>query len=65
MNRRLVFSGLCHVLIFWLLLTLMVPVTMGQVNVQGQWSTLPNTMPINPIHAVLLSNVKVLVIAGS
>ena len=65
MNRRLVFSGLCHVLIFLLLLTLMVPVTMGQVNVQGQWSTLPNTMPINPVHAALLSNGKVLVVAGS
>ena len=67
MSRRLVFSRLCHVLIFLLLLLLtsMVPVTMGQVNVQGQWSTLPNTMPINPIHAALLSNGKVLVVAGS
>src|SRR6266702_667756 len=32
---------------------------------QGQWSTLPYTMPINPIHAALLNTGKVLVIAGS
>jgi hypothetical protein len=38
---------------------------MGQANVQGQWTTLANTVPINPIHAALLSNGKVLVVAGS
>jgi Domain of unknown function (DUF1929)/Glyoxal oxidase N-terminus len=38
---------------------------LGQANVQGQWSTLANTMPINPVHAALLSNGKVLVVAGS
>jgi len=65
MSRRFVLSGLSHVLIFLLLLTVMVPLAMGQVNVQGRWSTLPDTMPINPIHAALLSNGKVLVIAGS
>jgi len=37
----------------------------GQANVQGQWSTLPYTMPINPIHAALLHNNKVLIVAGS
>ena len=37
----------------------------GQVNVQGQWNTLPNNVPINPIHAALLTNGKVLVVAGS
>jgi hypothetical protein len=36
-----------------------------QSNVQGQWSTLPYTMPINPIHAALLSNGQVLVVAGT
>jgi galactose oxidase-like protein len=36
-----------------------------QANVQGKWSTLPYTMPINPIHAVLLHDGTVLVIAGS
>ena len=38
---------------------------LGQANVQGQWSTLPNTVPINPIHATLLSNGNVLIVAGS
>ena len=37
----------------------------AQANVKGQWSTLPYLMPINPIHAALLSNGKVLVVAGS
>src|SRR5678815_1913300 len=37
----------------------------SQANVQGQWTTLPNLMTINPIHAVLMRNGKVLVVAGS
>jgi len=37
----------------------------GQANVQGQWSTLPNLMSINPIHAALLPNGKILIVAGS
>ena len=36
-----------------------------QANVRGQWSTLPYTMPINPVHAALLNNGQVLVVAGS
>ena len=39
--------------------------TGAQVNVQGQWQTLPNLMPINPVHAALLHNGKVLVVSGS
>ena len=31
----------------------------------GQWSTLPYTMPINPIHAALLHTGRVLIVAGS
>ena len=37
----------------------------GQANVQGQWTTLPNLMTINPVHAVLMHNGKVLIVAGS
>lgn len=37
----------------------------AQANVQGQWKTLPSLMPINPVHAALLSNGQVLVVAGS
>jgi len=32
---------------------------------QGQWRTLPYTMPINPVHVALLYNGKVLVVSGS
>ena len=38
---------------------------MGQANVTGQWSTLSYNVPINPIHAALLHNGKVLFVAGS
>src|SRR5207248_7275542 len=38
---------------------------MAQVNVQGQWSTLPYLMPINPVHVALMHNGKVLVVSGS
>ena len=38
---------------------------LGQASVQGQWQTLPNLMPINPVHATLLHNGKVLIVSGS
>ena len=47
------------------LFSLLAVSAVGQVNVQGQWSTLPNNVPINPIHAALLTNGKVLVVTGS
>ena len=31
----------------------------------GMWSTLPSTMPINPVHAALLHTGKVLIVSGS
>jgi len=37
----------------------------SQANVQGQWQTLPYTMPINPVHAALLPSGKVLIVSGS
>src|SRR5437773_9378620 len=46
-------------------LAAIVPCAMGQADIQGQWSTLSYQMPINPIHAALLYNGKVLVVAGS
>jgi Galactose oxidase-like, Early set domain/PKD domain len=41
------------------------PRTAAQSGVQGQWQTLPNPMPINPVHAALLHNGKVLIVSGS
>jgi len=37
----------------------------AQANVIGQWTTLPYTMPINPIHVGLLRTGKVVIVAGS
>jgi len=37
----------------------------AQPNVTGQWSVLPYTMPINPIHVGLMRTGKILVVAGS
>jgi hypothetical protein len=39
--------------------------TVGSPSLIGQWNTLSNTMPINPIHTALLSTGEVLIIAGS
>ena len=63
--RRRVYPCLSHALALSLLATIWAPITMAQTNVQGQWSTLPYLMPINPVHVALLSNGKVLVVAGS
>jgi hypothetical protein len=53
--------------IFLLLLVLgmSVPGVMAQANIQGQWTTLPYPMPINPVHVSLLYTGKVLVVSGS
>lgn len=37
----------------------------GQANIVGQWSTLTNLMPVNPVHVALLYTGKVLVVSGS
>src|SRR5262245_30753637 len=37
----------------------------AQAAVQGEWRTVPAMMPINPVHVALLTNGKVLVVAGS
>src|SRR6266478_9917997 len=41
------------------------PHASAQANLQGQWQTLPNLMPINPVHVALLHNGRVLVVSGS
>jgi len=45
--------------------TQFVPAARSQANVTGQWQTLSNTMPINPIHVALMRSGKVLVVSGS
>src|SRR5216684_9349282 len=65
MTSHRVSSCLSRALVFSLLFSLFASVMMGQVNVQGRWSTLQTLMPINPIHVALLRNGKLLVVAGS
>jgi hypothetical protein len=48
-----------------ILALLCVPRASAQASVQGQWQTLPTLMPINPVHAALLHNGKVLIVSGS
>src|SRR5579862_7691108 len=43
----------------------LIPQAMAQANVHGQWSTLNYSMTINPIHAALLHNGKILAVTGS
>jgi hypothetical protein len=54
----------------WMLAALTViaihaPAARGQANVQGTWQTLPNLMPINPVHTALMHNGKIIVVSGS
>ena len=37
----------------------------AQANTQGQWRTLGNQVPINPVHVALMNNGEVLIVAGS
>src|SRR5438309_6394471 len=37
----------------------------AQPNMTGQWSVLPYTMPINPIHVGLMRTGKILIVSGS
>jgi Domain of unknown function (DUF1929)/PKD domain len=37
----------------------------AQASIQGQWTTLPYLMPINPVHPTVLNNGRVLIVSGS
>src|SRR3984957_8945309 len=64
-HRFSAFWGFGSGLVVFALLMAHVPTALGQASVQGQWTTLPYTMTINPIHAALLHNNKILVVTGS
>ena len=38
---------------------------LAQAGTQGQWRTLTNQVPINPVHVALMHNGQVLIVAGS
>ena len=44
---------------------LILPLASAQVQTLGQWQTLTNTMPINPVHVALMHDGNVLVVSGS
>ena len=41
------------------------PALRAQAGTNGQWRTLGTLMPINPVHAALMNNGKVLIVSGS
>jgi hypothetical protein len=57
--------ALACVLAVMLVATVAVEPVAAQPNVAGQWSVLPYTMPINPIHVGLMRTGKILIVAGS
>ena len=57
--------GISCLALLLLLIATAQPSAMAQANVQGQWSTLPYLMPINPVHVALMHNGRVLVVSGS
>jgi len=46
-------------------LFLLTAASVAQPNVQGHWTTLSYSMPINPVHVALLHTGKILVVSGS
>src|SRR6202022_1142715 len=65
MSRRVSARIAQTVLGLFVVLGAAVPGVWAQADVQGQWSTSTYSMTINPIHAALMHNGKILVTTGS
>jgi hypothetical protein len=65
MKRRIFTPVLRSAFLLMVWLGLSVPAAMSQADVKGQWNTMSSAMTINPVHTALMSNGKILVIAGS
>src|SRR6266403_252965 len=63
-NMRRTLALAC-VLAVMLVATVALEPATAQPNKDGQWSVLPYTMPINPIHVGLMRTGKILVVSGS
>lgn len=55
----------CTPILFLLAVVLRASSAFAQANVQGQWQTLPTTMPVNPVHVALMRTGQILVVSGS
>ena len=64
-SKRNAYVCLRRVFFLTLILSTGVHSALGQAQTTGQWSTLPYTMPINPVHAALLRTGNVLIVSGS
>jgi len=64
-DRALLSSSLLFLLLSFIATGVFIPAAVAQANEQGQWTTLSSTVPINPIHATLLANGKLLLVTGS
>jgi Domain of unknown function (DUF1929) len=65
MNSLATRTSVLFVIIFCLFSGVLGSDALAQANLRGQWTTLPYTMPINPIHVALLNTGKVLIVSGS
>src|SRR5882724_5325090 len=63
-NMRRTLALAC-VLAVMLVATVALEPVAAQPNMTGQWSILPYTMPINPIHVGLMRTGRILVVSGS
>ena len=54
-----------YTLLLLLVVLVTVPPAAAQPNVTGQWSVLPYTMPINPIHVGLMKTGRILIVSGT
>jgi len=50
---------------FFFVLGMHSPAVLAQANVHGTWHTVSTLIPVNPIHAALMSNGRILIVSGS
>ncbi len=65
MKRGVLTCAISRTALFLLVSAIAVVGASAQTSTQGQWTTLPTLMPINPIHVALMNNGKVLIVSGS
>ncbi len=64
-SPRAVWASAAAVVLALGLLSSTPPTLHAQAGTQGQWRTLTNQAPINPVHVALMNNGEVLIVSGS